>query len=62
MNSEIVRGEYKGFAPAGMNVCEGDVLEVTAGPESPLTVEVDSVRRPRGRHAEFVLTTWTGEL
>lgn len=58
----IVRGQYKGIGPVGLDVCEGDVLEVTAGPEAPLRLKVESARRPRHHHLELDLETWAGSL
>lgn len=59
---ERVVGEYRGFAPAGMDVVEGDVVQVTAGPESPRNLKADSVYRPRNRHTQLVLVEWQGAL
>jgi len=59
---ERVVGEYMGYGPATLDVSEGDIAEITAGPDAPLTLKVDSVYRPRGRHTELVLIQWDGVL
>ena len=65
---ERVVGEYAGFGPASMDVIEGDVIEVTAGPEASANpdevrlLKVDSAYKPRGRHTQLVLIQWDGEL
>lgn len=66
---ERVVGEYHGFGPASLDVIEGDVVEVIAGPEAyheaPHEVRllrVDSAYKPRGRHTQLVLVQWDGEL
>lgn len=65
---ERVVGEYHGYGPASLNVVEGDVIEVTAGPEAapegadPRLLKVDSAYKPRGRHAQLVLIQWDGAL
>lgn len=60
---ERVRGEYNGYCEdAEIDVQEGDVLDVTAGPDSPATLYVEQVYRPANDHAEFVLSSWDGSL
>lgn len=60
---ERVRGEYNGYcADAGIDVQEGDVLDVTAGPDSPAQLYVEQAYRPANDHAEFVLSSWDGSL
>jgi hypothetical protein len=65
---ERVVGEYAGFGPASMDVVEGDVIEITAGPEASPNpnecrlLKVDSAYKPRGRHTQLVLIQWDGEL
>ena len=59
---EIVGGEYNAYGSAHHDIREGDVLELTAGPESPRTLKVDSAYRPMSHHAELVLVPFTGEL
>jgi hypothetical protein len=65
---ERVAGEWRGFGHAAMNVVEGDVIEVTAGPEltvpsdEPLYLKVESAYRPKGRHLQLVLSDYSGEL
>lgn len=65
---EHVAGEYKGFAGAGVDVVEGDVIEIVSGPEAStnpsevVALKVDSVYRPRGHHTELVLIQWLGEF
>lgn len=61
-------GEWRGFGHVAMDVVEGDVVEVTAGPEltvpsdEPFLLKVESAYRPRGRHLQLVLSDWSGEL
>jgi len=65
---ERVVGEYKGFGHAALDILEGEVVEVTAGPmvspneEGPRLLKVDSVYKPLGRHTELTLIHWDGEL
>jgi hypothetical protein len=59
---ETVGGEYSGYGPAGRDIEEGDVVQLTAGPEAPATLEVDSAHRPRNEHLELVLVNWEGSL
>jgi hypothetical protein len=60
---EAVAGEYKGFSnDPDLDVQEGDVLDVTAGPESPATLKVEEAYRPRNHHTELVLSRWQGSL
>lgn len=65
---ERVVGEYAGFAHAGVDVIEGDVIELLSGPEAsgdlnePRLLKADSVYRPRGRHTQLVLIDWQGAL
>lgn len=58
----LIQGEYTGMGAVELDICEGDVLLVTEGPEAPLQVEVDSARRPRGHHLELGLKTWSGSV
>lgn len=55
-------GEWAAYAPPGLDILEGDVLEVYEGPNAPVRLEVDSVRCPRGHHTELVLVSWEGKL
>lgn len=65
---ERVVGEYRGYGPASLDVCEGDVIEVHTGPMAPpdgadpVLLKVDGVYRPSGRHTELTLIQWDGEL
>lgn len=66
---ERVVGEYMAYGPVDLDVCEGDIFEVWAGPQVPpnsedsLLLKVDSQPyRPFGRHTEIVLVHWGGEL
>ncbi len=59
---EASGGEWKGYASASLEVCDGDVLEITGGRMAPLTLEVDEAYPPRSHHTELVLVPWDGEL
>lgn len=59
---ERTTGEYAGYAPASLDVEEGDVIQVLAGPSAPMQVEVDSAYPPRGHHMQLVLIEWKGTL
>lgn len=59
---ERVTGEYAGYGPAGLDVQEGDVVQVTAGPEAPCSLLVDAASRPLGHHLEATMVSWKGEL
>lgn len=50
------------YGPAGLDVRTGDVLEVTSGPNAPLTMEVKRAYKPRGHHTEMELMVWEGSL
>lgn len=59
---ERTTGEYSGYGPAALDLEEGDVVQLTAGPEAPATLEVDRACRPQNRHLELTLIAWPGEL
>lgn len=59
---ERTGGEYKALCRAKAEVCEGDILEVIAGPGSPATLRVEQVHRPDNNHTQLVLIPWVGEL
>lgn len=60
---EAVMGDYAGYASdPELDVQEGDVLQLTSGPESPANLEVQRVYRPRKHHTELTLTAWHGSL
>lgn len=59
---EKVGGEWMAYAEPGMDVAEGDVLQVTSGPQAPLTLKVDSAYPPRAHHMELVLIPFDGSL
>lgn len=65
---ERVVGEYRGYGPAGMDVTEGDVIEVLEGPEASPNpgacrlLKVDSSSKPLGRLTQLVMIQWVGEL
>lgn len=55
-------GEWKGIAPIGAKVCEGDVLEVHTGPMAPVNLKVDQMHKPGGNHTALVLVDFQGKL
>jgi len=59
---ERVAAEYQGVGPRGLNVCEGDVVELLEGPHAPRLLKVDHVDPPFGNHVELVLLSWRGSL
>jgi hypothetical protein len=52
---ERTTGTYLGFMRAGADVQEGDILQVTAGPDNWGFLLVGGVSSPRGHHTELEL-------
>lgn len=55
-------GQGDGFMSVGANVQAEDVIVLTSGPESPRTLRVVSLTRPRGHHTELILEPFNGSL
>lgn len=60
---EFTTGMYRLYAAdPTLDIEEGDVIDVTAGPESPLRVEVMQVSRIRNHHLSARCEAWEGSL
>lgn len=59
---ERTTGEYSGTCNAHVDVCEGDVLEVYSGRNSPINLKVEGYDPSGGMEAELALKPFTGEL
>jgi hypothetical protein len=55
-------GTAEGFMRAAADVQEGDVIDVTSGPNAPRTLRVLNADRLRGHHTELLLEQYRGTL
>lgn len=59
---DVEQGTHRIFFGRGADVAARDVLDVTAGPEAPVTLRVLSVTKPRGHHVEAAAEVWEGDV
>lgn len=55
-------GETTVYLRAGATLARGYVLNVTAGPNAPIQLEVVSFERPRDNHTEATVKPFNGSL